>query len=241
MVVNRTSPDYRHLKADPDLKVDPEPEAAAGAVPPPGRVESPVRDRGPAPGPRQGLDPGPAPNHVPAPGFVSGPVPGLTRERLTEPTQARAPRPGQATGTPQGRSKSNLSSAARTGSIDGEQPMQCDPPPEHARDAEVSPLRKENAALKLMVSKMAKEMAEIERVLSEMHSSTEREVTNTPVPAPAGDGSMAIKRRAVTRAPNLRQTVPKGDAASVRVVRSTPGKQRRNARVAVASVSTVHD
>ncbi|KAH6947730.1 hypothetical protein HPB50_021088 [Hyalomma asiaticum] len=42
-----------------------------------------------------------------------------------------------------------------------------------------------------------------------------------------------------TRAPNLRQTVPKGDAASVRSVRSTPGKQRRNARVAVASVSTV--
>ncbi|KAH6924230.1 hypothetical protein HPB50_013939 [Hyalomma asiaticum] len=30
-----------------------------------------------------------------------------------------------------------------------------------------------------------------------------------------------------------------GDAASVRVVPSTPGKQRRNARVAVASVSTV--
>ncbi|KAH6936860.1 hypothetical protein HPB50_023802 [Hyalomma asiaticum] len=42
-----------------------------------------------------------------------------------------------------------------------------------------------------------------------------------------------------TRAPNLRQTVPKGGAASVRVVRSTPGKQRRNASVAVASVSTV--
>ncbi|KAH6922759.1 hypothetical protein HPB50_018803 [Hyalomma asiaticum] len=44
-----------------------------------------------------------------------------------------------------------------------------------------------------------------------------------------------------TRAPNLRQTVPKGNAASVHVVRSTPGKQRRNARVAVASVSTVRD
>ncbi|KAH6940163.1 hypothetical protein HPB50_025971 [Hyalomma asiaticum] len=44
-----------------------------------------------------------------------------------------------------------------------------------------------------------------------------------------------------TRAPNLRQTVPKGDAASVRVIRSTPGKQRRNARVAVALVSTVRD
>ncbi|KAH6936497.1 hypothetical protein HPB50_018238 [Hyalomma asiaticum] len=44
-----------------------------------------------------------------------------------------------------------------------------------------------------------------------------------------------------TRAPNLRQTVPKGDAASVRVVRSTPGKQRGNARVAAASVSTVRD
>ncbi|KAH6937597.1 hypothetical protein HPB50_001886 [Hyalomma asiaticum] len=44
-----------------------------------------------------------------------------------------------------------------------------------------------------------------------------------------------------TRAPNLRQTVPKGDAASVRVVRSTPGNQRRNARVAVASVPTVRD
>ncbi|KAH6934010.1 hypothetical protein HPB50_019461 [Hyalomma asiaticum] len=42
-----------------------------------------------------------------------------------------------------------------------------------------------------------------------------------------------------TRAPNLRQTVPQGDAASVRLVRSTPGKQRRDARVAVASVSTV--
>ncbi|KAH6925383.1 hypothetical protein HPB50_004510 [Hyalomma asiaticum] len=44
-----------------------------------------------------------------------------------------------------------------------------------------------------------------------------------------------------TRAPNLRQTVLKGDAASVRVVRSTPGKQRRNARVAAALVSTVRD
>ncbi|KAH6943625.1 hypothetical protein HPB50_024829 [Hyalomma asiaticum] len=44
-----------------------------------------------------------------------------------------------------------------------------------------------------------------------------------------------------TSAPNLQQTVPKGDAASVRVVRSTPAKQRRNARVAVASVSTVRD
>ncbi|KAH6935680.1 hypothetical protein HPB50_007694 [Hyalomma asiaticum] len=44
-----------------------------------------------------------------------------------------------------------------------------------------------------------------------------------------------------TPAPNLRETVPKGDAASVRVVRSTPGKQRRSARVAVASVSTVRD
>ncbi|KAH6930097.1 hypothetical protein HPB50_009434 [Hyalomma asiaticum] len=44
-----------------------------------------------------------------------------------------------------------------------------------------------------------------------------------------------------TRAPNLRQTVPKSDAASVRVVRSTPGNQRINARVAVASVSTVRD
>ncbi|KAH6940093.1 hypothetical protein HPB50_024713 [Hyalomma asiaticum] len=42
-----------------------------------------------------------------------------------------------------------------------------------------------------------------------------------------------------TRAPNLRQTVQKGDAASVRVVRGKPGKQRRNARVAAASVSTV--
>ncbi|KAH6920513.1 hypothetical protein HPB50_028499 [Hyalomma asiaticum] len=44
-----------------------------------------------------------------------------------------------------------------------------------------------------------------------------------------------------TRAPHLQQTVPKGDAASVRVVRSPPGKQRRNARVLVASVSTVRD
>ncbi|KAH6935212.1 hypothetical protein HPB50_004781 [Hyalomma asiaticum] len=44
-----------------------------------------------------------------------------------------------------------------------------------------------------------------------------------------------------TRVPNLRQTVPKGDAASVRVVRSTPRKQRSNAPVAVASVSTVRD
>ncbi|KAH6935487.1 hypothetical protein HPB50_006208 [Hyalomma asiaticum] len=42
-----------------------------------------------------------------------------------------------------------------------------------------------------------------------------------------------------TGAPNLRQTVPKGDAASVPVVRSTVGNQRRNARVAVVSVSTV--
>ncbi|KAH6930661.1 hypothetical protein HPB50_016292 [Hyalomma asiaticum] len=41
-----------------------------------------------------------------------------------------------------------------------------------------------------------------------------------------------------TRDPNLRHIVAKGDAASVRSVRSTPGKKRRNARVAVASVST---
>ncbi|KAH6939776.1 hypothetical protein HPB50_021580 [Hyalomma asiaticum] len=44
-----------------------------------------------------------------------------------------------------------------------------------------------------------------------------------------------------TRAPNLRPTVPNGDAVRVRVVRNTPGRQRRNARVAVASVCTVRD
>ncbi|KAH6926203.1 hypothetical protein HPB50_015815 [Hyalomma asiaticum] len=105
---SRTSPDYRHLEADLDLEGDPEPEAAAGAVPPLGRVESLVRDPGSAPGP------GPAPNHVPAHGSVSGPVPVLTSEKLTQPAQARAPPPGQATGTPQGSSYPRQTTPTRT-------------------------------------------------------------------------------------------------------------------------------
>ncbi|KAL1474354.1 hypothetical protein MTO96_038032 [Rhipicephalus appendiculatus] len=97
----------------------------------------------------------------------------------------------------QGRRKSNLTWADRVRSNDGEQPVQCDPPPEHARDAEVSRLRKENAELKDTVSKMTNEMAEIKRMLSAMQSNTERETPDTPVPAPGGDGPMATKCRAV--------------------------------------------
>ncbi|KAH7973123.1 hypothetical protein HPB52_021782 [Rhipicephalus sanguineus] len=74
--------------------------------------------------------------------------------------------------------------------------MQCDPPPEHARDAEVSRLREENAELKETVCKMANEMAEFKKMLSALHSNTERE-TDTPVPVPAGEGPMETKRRAV--------------------------------------------
>ncbi|KAH7976867.1 hypothetical protein HPB52_020725 [Rhipicephalus sanguineus] len=96
----------------------------------------------------------------------------------------------------QGRKKSNLTWADRVRSSDGEQPMQCDPPPEHARHAEVSRLRKENAELKETVSKMANEMAEFKKMLNALHSNTERE-TDTPVPVPAGQGPMATKRRAV--------------------------------------------
>ncbi|KAL1481692.1 hypothetical protein MTO96_015318 [Rhipicephalus appendiculatus] len=97
----------------------------------------------------------------------------------------------------QGSRKSNLTWADRVRSNDGEQPMQCDPPQEHARDAEVSRLRKENSQLKDTVSKMTNEMAEIKRMLSAMQSTTERETLKTPVPAPVGDGPMATKRRAV--------------------------------------------
>ncbi|KAH7967916.1 hypothetical protein HPB52_004099 [Rhipicephalus sanguineus] len=48
----------------------------------------------------------------------------------------------------QGRKKSNLTWADRVRSSDGEQPMQCDPPPEHARDAEVGSFDGKPAVLK---------------------------------------------------------------------------------------------
>ncbi|KAH8009634.1 hypothetical protein HPB51_018902 [Rhipicephalus microplus] len=75
--------------------------------------------------------------------------------------------------------------------------MQCDPSPEHARDAEILRLKKENAELKDMLTKMANEMAEFKRMLSTMQSNTEGETTDTLVPAPIGDGPMATKSRAV--------------------------------------------
>ncbi|KAL1473812.1 hypothetical protein MTO96_021789 [Rhipicephalus appendiculatus] len=90
----------------------------------------------------------------------------------------------------QGRKKSNLTWADMVRSNDGEQPI-------HARDADVSRLRKENSEIKDTVSKMTNEMAEIKRMLSAMQSNTERETPDTPVPAPVGDGPMAAKRRAV--------------------------------------------
>ncbi|KAL1439191.1 hypothetical protein MTO96_047407 [Rhipicephalus appendiculatus] len=99
----------------------------------------------------------------------------------------------------QGRRKSNLTWADRVRRNDGEEPMQCDPPPEyaHAMDAEVSRLRKENAELQDTVSKITNEMAEIKRMLSAMHRNTERETPDAPVPVPVGDGPMATKRSAV--------------------------------------------
>ncbi|KAH8031708.1 hypothetical protein HPB51_020087 [Rhipicephalus microplus] len=97
----------------------------------------------------------------------------------------------------QSRGKSNLTWADRVRSNDGEQPMRCDPSPEHARDAEILRLKKKNAELKDTLTKMANEMAEFERMLSTMHSKTEGETTDTPVPAPISDGPMATKRRAV--------------------------------------------
>ncbi|KAH8039432.1 hypothetical protein HPB51_007310 [Rhipicephalus microplus] len=97
----------------------------------------------------------------------------------------------------QSRGKPNLTWADRVRSNDGEQPMQCDLSPEHARDAEILRLKKENADLKDTLTKMANEMAKFKRMLSTMHSKTEYETTDTPVPAPIGDGLMATKRRAV--------------------------------------------
>ncbi|KAH8036413.1 hypothetical protein HPB51_000336 [Rhipicephalus microplus] len=88
----------------------------------------------------------------------------------------------------QSRGKSNLTWADRVRSNDGEQPMQCDPSPEHARDAEILRLKKENAELKDTLTKMAYEMAEFKRMLSTMHSKAEGETTDTLVSAPIGDG-----------------------------------------------------
>ncbi|KAL1421735.1 hypothetical protein MTO96_022877 [Rhipicephalus appendiculatus] len=93
-VINRTSPDHRHLEADPNREGNPKPEAAKRAAPPPGRVKGPVQDPGPAPCPGRGLDPRAAPHHVPAPRPVPSPVPGLTREGQAQPAQARTPHPG---------------------------------------------------------------------------------------------------------------------------------------------------
>ncbi|KAH7975521.1 hypothetical protein HPB52_002617 [Rhipicephalus sanguineus] len=51
---------------------------------------------------------------------------------------------------------------------------------------------------------MANEMAEFKKMLSALHSNTERE-TDTPVPVPAGEGPMATKRRAVVE--EIKQTL----------------------------------
>ncbi|KAH8021309.1 hypothetical protein HPB51_014880 [Rhipicephalus microplus] len=150
-VINRTSPslDHRLQEADSNDKRDPEPEASGGVVPRPDCVSDSVRDLAPALCPGHGLNPGVAPDHVSALVPVPDPVSDLARERLTHRAPHQTPRPGQTCGHASGlelsgavhatedqsRGNSNLTRSDRVRSNDGEQPMQCDPSPEHARDA----------------------------------------------------------------------------------------------------------
>ncbi|KAH8033423.1 hypothetical protein HPB51_012279 [Rhipicephalus microplus] len=132
----------------------------------------------------------------------------------------------------QSRGKSNLTWADRVRSNDGEQPMQCDPPPEHARNADILRLKKENAELKDTLTKMANEMAEFKRMLSMMHSNTEGETPDTPVPAPIGDGPMATKRRAVVN--KLKNT-----KSQVEEIKRTLVTITENIRVVAGSVASL--
>ncbi|KAH8025141.1 hypothetical protein HPB51_003983 [Rhipicephalus microplus] len=132
----------------------------------------------------------------------------------------------------QSRGKSNLTWADRVRSIDGEQPMQCDPSPAHARDAEILRLKKENAELKDTLTKMAKEIAEFKRILSIMRSNTEGETTDTPVPAPIGDGPMATKRRAVVS--KLKNT-----ESQVKEIKQTPVTITENIKMVTGSVASL--
>ncbi|KAH7970112.1 hypothetical protein HPB52_024159 [Rhipicephalus sanguineus] len=75
--------------------------------------------------------------------------------------------------------------------------MLCDPPPEQSR--EIERLKKENEELREMNKNVLAELAAIKKLLSESKrteniNNTQKE---TPVPAPAGDGAMSAKRRAV--------------------------------------------
>ncbi|KAH7967599.1 hypothetical protein HPB52_000553 [Rhipicephalus sanguineus] len=109
--------DHRQLEADPDREGDPKPEAAAGAAPHPGvsKVLFEIRGTLQVQDTVRILDP-----YRPGYKYASG-------LQLSTAVQANED---------QGRKKSNLTWADRVRSSDGEQPMQCDPPPEHARDAE---------------------------------------------------------------------------------------------------------
>ncbi|KAL1424265.1 hypothetical protein MTO96_020338 [Rhipicephalus appendiculatus] len=79
--------------------------------------------------------------------------------------------------------------------------MHCDLPPEENRDNEIARLKRENADLKETVNAMSRELEEIRKALVAIRSGENREETraqtDTPVPAPSGDGPMATKRRAV--------------------------------------------
>ncbi|KAH7961000.1 hypothetical protein HPB52_000292 [Rhipicephalus sanguineus] len=77
--------------------------------------------------------------------------------------------------------------------------MLCDPPPEQSR--EIERLKKENEELREMNKNVLAELAAIKKLLSESKrteniNNTQKE---TPVPAPAGDGAMSAKRRAVEK------------------------------------------
>ncbi|KAH8041743.1 hypothetical protein HPB51_017563 [Rhipicephalus microplus] len=136
-------------------------------------------------GPGQGKPDAPSTRPDPLPRADCGHARGLKLSGAAHDTEDRS------------RGKSHLAWADRVRSNDGELPMQCYPSPEHARVAEILRLKKENAQLKDTLYKMENEMAEFKRMLSTMRSNTEGETTDTPVPAPFGDGPMAIKRRAV--------------------------------------------
>ncbi|KAH6927829.1 hypothetical protein HPB50_008969 [Hyalomma asiaticum] len=73
-------------------------------------------------------------------------------------------------------------------------------------------------------------MAEIKRMLSATQSSTAREVTDTPVPAPVGDGSMATKRRAAVS--KLKNTESQVEEIKQTLVTITENTQMMAASVA---------
>ncbi|KAH7958045.1 hypothetical protein HPB51_027970 [Rhipicephalus microplus] len=173
---------------------------------------------------------GPGQGRTDAPSTGPGPSPRADCGHARELHQSAAVHATKA----QSRSMSNLTWAERVRSNEGQQPIQCNPPPEHARDAEILRMKKKNTVLNDMLSKSTNEMAEFKRRLSTMHSNTEGETNDTLVAAPIGDGPMAPKRRVVVS--KLKNT-----EFQVKEIMETLATNTKNIRLVARSVASPTD